>query len=131
MPKKRKPLLQRLEESAAIGSRSVTVQNRAAILRLRKEIQEAANKGYTLLAIWKVLHHDGEVKMSYSQFLRLAAAANITASKGRKKASATPAAADEDAPYIKVVESKGFLANTNFGVADPYGKRKNNNPDNR
>lgn len=129
MPKKRKRLIEILEHDAPVGQYSVAAQNRAIILRLQDEIKEAVERGYSLLTIWKALHRKKIVNVTYQHFCRLVKSRTpIRPKTNKKQTQAAPAAADEDAPIIKVVRSKGFLSNTNFGVADPYGERNKDHP---
>lgn len=130
---RRKSLLQLIEQIEAEAKPSTAPQNRAAILRQRDEISDAMAKGHTLRIIWQALHGAGRVKMSYPYFTQLVA--KYVVGKGKNKpVKATPAtendaneATKEDekefVPSFPIIRSK-FLYNSNFGVADPYGKRK-------
>jgi hypothetical protein len=51
---------------------SVAARNRSVFLSLREEIQQAYTEGWSLLAIWQVLHDEQRVTFTYQAFRRYA-----------------------------------------------------------
>lgn len=49
---------------------SVAARNRSAFLALREEIQQAYSDGWSLLAIWKLLHEEQCIPFTYQAFRR-------------------------------------------------------------
>jgi hypothetical protein len=47
-------------------------RNRAIFVLLRSEIQDAIDKGYPVLTVWKILYDDGQVPFGYQAFRRYA-----------------------------------------------------------
>lgn len=51
---------------------SAAARNRSAFLSLREEIQHAYSDGWSLLAIWKLLHEEQRIPFTYQAFRRYA-----------------------------------------------------------
>jgi len=51
---------------------NIAARNRSAFLALRDEIQEAYSDGWSLLAIWKLLHEEQRIPFTYQAFRRYA-----------------------------------------------------------
>jgi len=51
---------------------SIAARNRSAFLTLREEIQQAYSDGWSLLAIWKLLHEEQRIPFTYQAFRRYA-----------------------------------------------------------
>lgn len=51
---------------------SIAARNRSAFLALREEIQQAYSDGWSLLAIWKLLHEEQRIPFTYQAFRRYA-----------------------------------------------------------
>lgn len=59
-------IAERARDKEVISPRS----NRAAVLALRSDIQQAINDGWSVLAIYQTLHDEGQVTFSYQAFRR-------------------------------------------------------------
>ncbi|MDH0144414.1 TraK family protein [Aquipseudomonas alcaligenes] len=51
---------------------SIAARNRSAFLAFREEIQQAYSDGWSLLAIWKLLHEEQRIPFTYQAFRRYA-----------------------------------------------------------
>lgn len=69
---------------------SVAARNRSAFISLREEIQQAYSDGWSLLAIWKLLHEEQRIPFTYQAFRRYARQL-ITAPQSSQSAKQTSA----------------------------------------
>ncbi|MFD3302104.1 TraK family protein [Aquipseudomonas alcaligenes] len=53
-------------------SANIAARNRSAFLAHREEIQQAYSDGWSLLAIWKLLHEEQRIPFTYQAFRRYA-----------------------------------------------------------
>jgi len=51
---------------------SIAARNRSTFLAFREEIQQAYSDGWSLLAIWKLLHEEQRIPFTYQAFRRYA-----------------------------------------------------------
>ena len=51
---------------------NIAARNRSAFLAHREEIQQAYSDGWSLLAIWKLLHEEQRIPFTYQAFRRYA-----------------------------------------------------------
>lgn len=51
---------------------SIASRNRSAFISMREEIQQAYSNGWSLLAIWKLLHEEQRIPFTYQAFRRYA-----------------------------------------------------------
>ncbi|WP_417663136.1 TraK family protein [Pseudomonas sp.] len=51
---------------------SIAARNRSAFISMREEIQQAYSSGWSLLAIWKLLHEEQRIPFTYQAFRRYA-----------------------------------------------------------
>jgi len=51
---------------------SIAARNRSAFVSLREEIQQAYSDGWSLMAIWKLLHEEQRIPFTYQAFRRYA-----------------------------------------------------------
>lgn len=65
-----KTLSERIAERARAKSASAPRSNRAIILALRKDIQQALDDGWSVLAVYQTLYDEGRVTFSYQAFRR-------------------------------------------------------------
>ena len=65
-----KTLTERIAERAHVKSACVPHSNRAIILALRKDIQQALDDGWSVLAVYQTLYDEGRVTFSYQAFRR-------------------------------------------------------------
>lgn len=65
-----KTLSERIAERARVKSASAPHSNRAIVLALRADIQQALDDGWSVLAVHQTLHDEGRVTFSYQAFRR-------------------------------------------------------------
>lgn len=65
-----KTLSERIAERVQASSASTAHANRAVVVALRQEIQQALNDGWSVLAVYRTLHDEGRVAFSYQAFRR-------------------------------------------------------------
>ncbi|WP_421073256.1 TraK family protein [Paraburkholderia sp. A1RO-1] len=65
-----KSLSERIAERARNKEVVSPRSNRAAVLALRSDIQQAINDGWSVLAIYQTVHDEGHVTFSYQAFRR-------------------------------------------------------------
>lgn len=65
-----KTLSERIAERARMKSASAPRSNRAIILALRNDIQQALDDGWSVLAVYQTLYDEGRVTFSYQAFRR-------------------------------------------------------------
>lgn len=65
-----KLLTEQIAERARVKSPSAPHANRATVLALRDQIQQALDDRWSVLAIYQTLHEDGHVAFSYQAFRR-------------------------------------------------------------
>lgn len=63
-------LSERIAERARAKSATSPRSNRAIILALREDIQQALDDGWSVLAVHQTLHEEGRVTFSYQAFRR-------------------------------------------------------------
>lgn len=63
-------LSERIAKRVRTKSKYAPHNNLAAVLALRKDIQQALNDGWSIRAIHKTLHDEGKVRFSYQAFRR-------------------------------------------------------------
>lgn len=65
-----KTLSERIAERARGKSACAPHSNRAIVLALRKDIQQAFDDGWSILAVYQTLYDEGRVTFSYQAFRR-------------------------------------------------------------
>lgn len=65
-----KPLSERIAERVRGKAACAPHSNRAVILALRTDIQQAFDDGWSVLAVYQTLHDEGRVTFSYQAFRR-------------------------------------------------------------
>ncbi|MCW3657679.1 TraK family protein [Burkholderia cenocepacia] len=65
-----KSLSERIAERARDKAVVTPHSNRAVVLALRSDIQQAVNDGWSVLAIYQTLHDEGRLTFSYQAFRR-------------------------------------------------------------
>lgn len=65
-----KSLSERIAERARDKAVVTPHSNRAVVLALRSDIQQAVNDGWSVLAIYQTLHEEGQLTFSYQAFRR-------------------------------------------------------------
>lgn len=65
-----KALTERIAERQQRAAKGSAGANRAVILALRNEIQQALNDGWSVLAIYQTLYDEGHLSFSYQAFRR-------------------------------------------------------------
>lgn len=63
-------LSDRIAKHARDKQRSAARSNRAVVLALRADIQQALNDGWSVLAVYQTLAEEGQVTFSYQAFRR-------------------------------------------------------------
>lgn len=77
-------------------SGSAASRNRSAFLALRDDIEQAARDGWSLLAIWKILHEEKRITFTYQAFRRYF----------RKLIDNAPSATRRKAPKVEASQLK-------------------------
>ena len=67
-----KSLSEVIAEKVLSTSSGRNARNRAIFVLLRSEIQDAIDRGYPVLTVWKILYDDGQVPFGYQAFRRYA-----------------------------------------------------------
>ncbi|KGW20484.1 hypothetical protein Y045_401 [Burkholderia pseudomallei MSHR2451] len=65
-----KTLSERIAARVGTAPASTSHSNRAVVMALREDIQQAISDGWSILAIYRTLHDEGQVVFSYQAFRR-------------------------------------------------------------
>lgn len=101
-------IAERVRDNAACASHS----NRAIVLALRKDIQQAFDDGWSVLAVYQTLYDEGRLTFSYQAFRRHVNRILLDKAEPKKRPAAKPRGSVLPAP-AQPIQRFSFNSNAN------------------